>query len=135
MTIRGAGLTQLAAGDAVRIAGVRIEVLAPEPGEDGSDESAPPAMGLRIRGPSGRALCDLSEMDADAQVVAAARLRGACDYLLLPGGGRSLPAPEFMARAAPHELAISAAAARPPAGFPVAKLRRTDEEGTIELSL
>ena len=135
MTIRGAGLTRLAAGDAIDVAGVHIEVLAPEPGEDGSDETAPPAMGLRIRGPSGRALCDLSEMNTDAQVVAAARLRGGCDYLLLPGGGRSLPAPEFIARAEPRELVISAAAARPPAGFPVAGLRRTDEEGTIELPL
>jgi competence protein ComEC len=135
MTIRGAGLTQLAAGDAVHIAGVRIDVLAPEPGEDGSDESAPPAMGLQIRGPSGRALCDLSEMGSEAQVVAAARLRGGCDFVLLPAGGRSLPAPEFMAGAAPHQLVISAAAARPPAGFPVAGLRRTDQEGTIELPL
>jgi hypothetical protein len=74
-------------------------------------------------------------MDADAEVVAAARLQGRCDALLLPNGGRNLPVPELLATAQPRELVVSAAAARPAAGLPAGALRRTDQEGTIVVGL
>jgi competence protein ComEC len=129
MAIRGANVATVAAGDVIQVAGIRVDVIAPEHGEDQA------VMALRIVGPSGGSLCDLSEMDADAEVVAAARLQGRCDALLLPNGGRNLPVPELLATAQPRELVVSAAAARPAAGLPAGALRRTDQEGTIVVGL
>ena len=92
-------------------------------------------LALRIVGPDGRAFCDLSELDPEAQAEAATRLRGRCDYLLLPAGGRTAPAQEFLARARPGELIVSTAAARLARGIPPGVVRRTDQEGAIELPL
>ncbi len=84
--------------------------------------------------PGGQAFCDLSDLDSDAQVLAAARLGGPCDYLLLPDGGRSAPAPELLAAARPKVLLVAGSA--PPArGLPAGNLRRTAQEGSIGLPL
>jgi hypothetical protein len=91
---------------------------------------------LRIVAPSGRSFCDLSDLDLDAQTLAATRLRGPCTYLLLPAGGRSLISPD-LARAAlapTTQLIASRAAGRLAAGFPLNVLR-TDQEGTVTLPM
>jgi hypothetical protein len=85
--------------------------------------------------PSGRSFCDLSDLDAVAQAVAAAHLKGPCTYLLLPGGGRSLVSPELETAAGPTaQLIASRSAGRLARGFPPTVLR-TDQEGTITLPM
>ena len=66
--------------------------------------------------------------------VASARLRGRCDYLLLPSGGRSSLAPELLARAEPGQLIASTATGRLARDLPSTTLR-TDQEGAIVLPL
>ena len=130
---RGAEITRVAAGARLALAGMRVEVLAPEPGAPG-DQPGAADLALRFVVPGGQALCDLSDLDPDAQLLAAARLGGPCDYLLLPDGGRSAPAPELLAAARPKLLLVSGSA--PPArGLPAGNLRRTSQEGSIAVPL
>jgi len=112
---------------------MRVEVLAPEPGAPG-DQPGAADLALRFVVPGGLAFCDLSDLDPDAQLLAAARLGGPCDYLLLPDGGRSAPAPELPAAAQPKVLLVAGSA--PPArGLPAGNLRRTSQEGSIAVPL
>jgi competence protein ComEC len=134
-TARGASVLRLAAGRTINVAGFEIQVLAPEPHAPG-DQVGAAYLATRIVAPSGRSFCDLSDLDLEAQTLAATRLRGPCTYLLLPGGGRSQLSPE-LARAAltpATQLIASRAAGRLAKGFPPNVLR-TDQEGTITLPM
>ncbi len=126
----GARTREVAAGDTWWLAGLRFEVLAPEP-----RAPDPGQLALRVAGPSGRSLCDLADLDPEAQVQAARRLRGGCDYLLLPDSGRSTPVPELLAAARPGRLLVSDGGGRLARGLPLALLSRTSEEGVIVLPL
>jgi competence protein ComEC len=131
---RGAEITPMRAGSAVRIAGFALEALAPEPGTPG-DVVGAAYLALRMVSPSGRSFCDLSDLDVDAQTVAAARLKGMCTYLLIPNAGRSLLSPELESAAGPGaQLIVSRSAGRLARGFPPTVLR-TDQEGTITLPM
>jgi hypothetical protein len=117
------------------MAGFDLQVLAPEPRAPG-DQVGAAYLALRIVAPSGRSFCDLSDLDLEAQTLAATRLRGPCTYLLLPAGGRSHLSPE-LARAAltpTTQLIASRGAGRLANGFPPNVLR-TDQEGTITLQM
>src|SRR5437660_3933215 len=132
---RGAAIRSVRAGQTIAIAGFVLQILAPEPGAPGE---VPRAADLAFRAiaPDGRTFCDFSDLDLDAQAIAAQRLRGACTDLLLPTGGRSLLSPD-LARAAIRadtQLIASRGAGRLATGFPPSVLR-TDQEGTIILSL
>src|SRR5437660_2986629 len=132
---RGAAIRSVRAGQTIAIAGFVLQILAPEPGAPGE---VPRAADLAFRAiaPDGRTFCDFSDLDLDAQVIAAQRLRGTCTDLLLPTGGRSLLSPD-LARAAIRadtQLIASRGAGRLATGFPPSVLR-TDQEGTIILSL
>jgi len=131
--VRGAHVQGVLAGQVLQAAGFRLEVLAPEPGAPG-DQVGAGYLGLRVVAPSGRAFCDLSDLDIDAQTLAAARLRGPCTYLLLPAGGHSLPSPDLERAAARAQMVASLASGRLARGIPVTVLR-TDEEGTITLPM
>jgi competence protein ComEC len=130
---RGAAIVRVVAGVRLELAGMTVEVLAPELGAPG-DQPGAADLALRIVVPGGQAFCDLSDLDPDAQLLAAARLRGPCDYLLLPDGGRSAPAPELLAAARPKVLLV-AGSAPPPRGLPAGNLRRTSQEGSIAIPL
>ena len=92
-------------------------------------------LALRVVVPSGRSFCDFSDLDTEAQTVAAASLKGPCTYLLLPGGGRTLLSPELEAVAGPAaQLIASRSSGRLARGFPLTVLR-TDQEGTITLPM
>ena len=130
---RGAAIVRATAGSRLELAGMTVEVLAPEPGAPG-DQPGAADLALRFVVPGGQAFCDLSDLDPDAQLLAAARLKGPCDYLLLPDGGRSAPAPELLAAARPKVLLVAGSA--PPArGLPSGNLRRTSQEGSIAVPL
>jgi competence protein ComEC len=129
----GATIARLLAGGVVELAGLRLEVVAPEAGAPG-DVPGAGYLGLRVVAPDGRTFCDLSDLDADAQAVAATRLRGPCTYLLLPGGGASLPSPDLQLAAGDPELIASRGPGRLAVGFPPTVLR-TDQEGTITVPL
>jgi hypothetical protein len=127
---RGARLAMLHAGQRLELAGLVIDVLAPE--------AAPPEPGqlaFRARGPSGRSFCDLGDLDPEAQAIAAARLRGGCTYLLLPSGGRSTPAPELMAAAHPQRLVASDAGGQLARDLAHGNVLRTSQEGDVVLPL
>jgi len=130
---RGAAIVRAAAGQRLALAGMVVEVLAPEPGAPG-DQPGAADLALRFVVPGGQAFCDLSDLDPDAQLLAAARLGGPCDYLLVPDEGRSAPAPELLAAARPKVLLVagSAPSAR---GLPAGNLRRTSQEGSIAVPL
>jgi hypothetical protein len=131
---RGATIRRVSAGATIPIAGFVLEAIAPEPGAPG-DQVGAAYLGLRVVAPSGRSFCDLSDLDADAQTIAAARLRGPCTYLLLPSGGRSLPSPELeRAAGAAVQMIVSRSAGRLARGFPPTVIR-TDQEGTITVSM
>ena len=131
---RGARVVRLSAGATITIAGFNLEAISPEPGAPG-DVVGAAYLALRVIAPSGRTFCDFSDLDVDAQTVAAARLNGQCSYLLIPGGGRSLLAPELERAAGPNvQLIASRAAGRIAQGFPLTVLR-TDQEGTITLPM
>jgi len=130
---RGASVVRTHAGQEIDAAGFRLEVLAPEPGAPGSEVGAA-YLGLRVVAPSGMSFCDLSDLDLDAQTVAAARLQGSCTYLLLPAGGRSLLSPELGHATARAQLVASLASGRIARGLPKTVLR-TDQEGTITLPM
>jgi competence protein ComEC len=127
---RGARIEAVHAGQRMSLAGLRFDVLSPEP-----RPPQPGQMSFRVTGPDGRSFCDFSDLDLEGQADAAARLRGRCDALLLPGGGRSTPAPELMARARPSRLLVSDAGGQVARDLPRGELLRTSQEGTIVLPL
>jgi competence protein ComEC len=134
-TARGAAIVRLKARSTLTIAEFEIQVLAPEPGAPG-DQVGAAYLALRLKAPDGRTFCDFSDLDLDAQAVAATRLDGSCTYLLLPVGGRSQLSPD-LARAAitpTTQLIASRAAGRLANGFPPNVLR-TDQEGTISVPM
>jgi competence protein ComEC len=134
-TARGASVDRLTAGSTIAIAGFDLQVLAPERGAPG-DQVGAPYLAVRVVAPDGRSFCDLSDLDLDAQTVAASRLRGACTYLLLPVGGRSGLSPDLVnaAMTPTTQLIASRTAGRLANGFPPNVLR-TDQEGTITLAM
>ncbi len=129
----GARVAPLVAGAAVQLAGFRFEVVAPEAGAPGEVVGAAD-LALRIVAPSGRSFCDLSDLDADAQAIAAARMRGPCTYLLMPSRGQSALAPELEQASGDPQLIVSLASGRLAAGLP-ATVSRTDQEGTITMAM
>lgn len=134
-TARGASVMRLTAGSTIAIAGFDLQVLAPESGAPG-DQIGAAYLAMRVVAPDGRSFCDLSDLDLDAQTIAAARLRGPCTYLLLPVGGRSQLSPDLVnaAMTTTTQLIASRTAGRLANGFPPNVLR-TDQEGTITLPM
>jgi competence protein ComEC len=132
---RGAQIAAVQAGAVLRIAGFTIQVLAPERGAPG-DITGAADLAFRAVAADGRSFCDLSDLDADAQAAAAARLTAPCSNLLLPVGGRSALSPDIERAAVDSatQLIASRGAGRLAAGFPPTVLR-TDQEGTITLPL
>ena len=131
---RGAIIRRTQAGTTLEVADFTLQVIAPEPGTPG-DVVGAAYLALRVIAPSGRSFCDLSDLDIDAQTVAAARLGGPCSYLLIPGGGRSRISPELERAAGPAaQLIASRSAGRLAQGFSPLVLR-TDQEGTITLPM
>ncbi len=130
---RGARVVRVLAGTVLDLAGFRLEILAPEAGAPGEVVGAA-YLGLRIVAPSGLSFCDFSDLDPEAQAIAAMRLPGRCTYLLLPSGGRSTPAPELMAAAGQPDLFASLESGRLASGMPPT-VRRTDQEGTITVAM
>jgi competence protein ComEC len=132
---RGASVDRLTAGFTMALAGFDLQVLAPEPGAPG-DLVGAPYLAMRIVAPDGRSFCDFSDLDLDAQAIAAARLRGPCTYLLLPVGGRSQLSPDLVNAAitSTTQLIVSRTAGRLSTGFP-SNVLRTDQEGTITLPM
>jgi len=130
---RGAHVVRAHAGEALNAAGFRLEVLAPEPGAPG-DQVGAAYLGLRIVAASGRSFCDLSDLDLDAQTVAAARLSGSCTYFLLPASGHSLPSPDLERAISNAQFVASLASGRLARGVPQTVLR-TDQQGTISLPM
>jgi competence protein ComEC len=117
---QGATIETAGPGTTSTLGGFRLEFL---------------GLGVRGVGSAGKAVCVFGDLDAQAQADVAALLRGPCDYLVLPGGGKSAPAPELMARARPRVLIASLASGRTARGLPAGILRRTDQEGTIEFPM
>ena len=131
---RGATIQRVQAGMTFSIAGFTLEAIAPEPGSPGEVIGAA-YLGLRVIAPSGRSFCDLSDLDVDAQTVAAARMHERCSYLLIPGGGRSALSPALERAVGPNvQLIASRSTGRLAQGFPPTVLR-TDQEGTITLPM
>jgi len=102
----GARYLPLTAGRSLSLAGLRIDVLSPEPGEPG-DEVGWGDLAIRVTWPGGRALCDFSDLGADAQRLAASHLRGRCDYLYF--SARAAPDPDLVQALDPEQLLMSAA--------------------------
>jgi competence protein ComEC len=127
---RGGRLSEAGAGQQLELAGLQFQFLAPEP-----RAPEPGQLGFRAVGPSGRSFCDLADLDVEGQAAAAARLRASCDYLLLPGGGRSSPAPELLAAARPQRFIASDAGGALARDLPHGALARTSQEGNIVLPL
>ena len=132
---RGASIRTLEVGQRLDIAGFGLEVVAPEPGAPG-DQVGAAYLAVRAVAPDAKSFCDFSDLDLEAQTVAASRLRGPCTYLLLPGGGRSRLSPDLerVAVRPTTQLIASRGQGRPAAGFPP-DLLRTDQEGTITVPL
>ena len=132
---RGASVQALVAGATANIAGFALQVIAPERSAPGVITGAAD-LAFRAVAPDGKSFCDLSDLDLDAQTVAAQRLRGPCSYLLLPVGGRSVLSPDIERTAidSTTQLIASRTAGRLATGFPPTVLR-TDQEGTITVPL
>lgn len=126
----GARLSTLAAGQMARVAGLVLQALAPAPGQPPGGQLA-----LRVVGP-GHTFCDLADLDPASQALAASRLAGRCDALLVANQGKTAPDPAFLARARPGALLVSdAPGARLGAGFPKANLERTSQQGDLTVPL
>ncbi len=130
---RGAKVMRARAGDLLEAAGFKLEVISPEPGAPG-DQVGAAYLGLRVVAQSGRSFCDLSDLDLDAQTIAASRLAGSCTYLLLPAGGRTRLSPDLERVTSNAQLIASLASGRLARDFPKTVLR-TDQEGTITLPM
>ena len=132
---RGASLRALQAGATIRLAGFAIQVLAPERGAPGQVTGAAD-LAFRAVAPGGRSFCDFSDLDPDAQTVAAQRMTAPCTDLLLPSGGRSTLSPDLQRTAidATTQLIASRGPGRLATGLPPGVLR-TDQEGAITLPL
>ena len=131
----GASIHAMQAGTSTWIADFELQFVAPEPGAPG-DQTGAAYLGFRAVAPDGRSFCDFSDLDLDAQTIAATRLHGPCTNLLLPAGGRSRVSPD-LARAAitnATQLIASRGPGRLANGFPPNVLR-TDQEGTITVPL
>jgi competence protein ComEC len=127
---RGGRLSQAGAGQQLELAGLQFQFLGPEPRAPESGQ-----LGFRAVGPSGKSFCDLADLDPDGQAAAAARLPASCNYLLLPGGGRSSPAPELLAAARPRRFIVSDSGGTLARDLPHGALVRTSQEGSIMLPL
>ena len=132
---RGASVRPLSAGTTWTVAGFQLEVVAPELGAPGDIVGAAD-LAVRAIAPDGRSFCDFSDLDADAQTIAASRVRAPCTYLLLPSGGRSTLSPDLerAAISSTTQLVASRGPGRLAAGYP-SNVLRTDQEGTITLPL
>src|SRR4029077_3054188 len=132
---RGAQIAAVQAGAILRIAGFTIQVLAPERGAPG-DITGAADLAFRAVAPDGTSFCDLSDLDADAQTVVAARLTAPCSNLLLPVGGRNALSPDLERAAVDSttQLIASRGPGRLSNGFPPSVLR-TDQEGAITVPL
>jgi len=132
---RGALVHAMTAGGRINVAGFDLKILAPEKGAPG-DQVGAADLALEARAADGRTFCDLSDLDLDAQTVAATRIDAPCTYLLLPNAGKSKLSPD-LERAAispTTQLIASRTAGRLASGFPPNVLR-TDQEGTITVPL
>ena len=131
----GATVRTLRAGARIRVAGFELDAIAPERGAPG-DVPGAADLAMRAVARDGRSFCDFSDLDVDAQTVAAARLTGPCTYVLLPSGGKSALSPDLERKALDRstQLIASRTAGRLAAGF-AATVLRTDQEGTITLPL
>jgi competence protein ComEC len=127
---RGGAIRTARAGQSWRFAGLRLDVLAPEPGAP-----APGQLALRVVGPGGGSFCDIADLDPDGQALAARRLTGACDALLLTNGGRSVPAADLLSAARPRRFVASDVGGQLARGMSRGMLSRTSEEGAIVLPL
>jgi beta-lactamase superfamily II metal-dependent hydrolase len=127
---RGANIQAAHAGQSWSLAGLRLDVLGPEPGAP-----APGQVALRVTGPDGGSFCDLADLDSDSQALAATRLTGACDAVLVPNGGRSAPTTDFVAVARPRQYLVSDTGGQLARSLPRGMLARTSEEGDIVVSL
>jgi competence protein ComEC len=127
---RGGVIRTAHAGQSWRFAGLRLDVLAPEPAAP-----APGQIALRVVGPDGGSFCDIADLDPDGQALAATRLTGVCDVLLLPNGGRSAPEPDFAAAARPRRLIASDTGGQLARGLPLGILSRTSQEGAVVVAL
>jgi competence protein ComEC len=132
---RGASIRALGAGATARVAGFAIEVIAPERGAPG-DITGAADLAFRAVASDGKTFCDFSDLDLDAQTIAASRLAGACTDLLLPAGGRSALSLDLAQKAVDSntQLIASRGSGRLATGFPPTVLR-TDQEGSITLPL
>jgi hypothetical protein len=132
---RGAAIRLMRAGQTLHVAGFELQILAPEKGAPG-DLTGAANLAFRAVAPDGRTFCDFSDLDLDAQSIAAQRLGGTCTDLLLPVGGRSRLAPDLERAAidSTTQLIASRGPGRLAAGFPPSVMR-TDQEGTITLPL
>lgn len=132
---RGARVEPMTAGARMNVAGFDLKILAPEKGAPG-DQVGAADLALQARAPDGKTFCDLSDLDLDAQTVAATRLDAPCTYLLLPNAGKSKLSPDLerAAISTTTQLIASRSAGRLATGFPPNVLR-TDQEGTITVPL
>ncbi len=127
---QGAALSTLSAGQAIPVAGLVLQALAPEP-----DQPPGGQLALRVVGRQ-HTFCDLADLDPDSQALAAGRLRGTCDAVLVANQGKVAPDPTFRARARPGALLVSdAAGTRLGAGFPATNLERTSQQGDLTVPL
>ena len=132
---RGASIQAVRAGATTRVADFVLQIVAPEPGAPG-DITGAADLAFRAVASDGRSFCDFSDLDLDAQTVAAMRLAAPCTDLLLPVGGRSALSPDLerVAITPTTQLIASRGAGRLATGYPPNVLR-TDQEGTITLPL
>jgi competence protein ComEC len=132
---RGATVRAIRAGATLRLAGFSLQILAPERGAPG-DIIGAADLAFRAAAADGQSFCDFSDLDVDAQTVAAHRLGGPCTDLLLPVGGSSELSPDLerVAITSSTQLIASRGPGRLATGFPPNVLR-TDQEGTITVPL
>jgi competence protein ComEC len=127
---RGARVVTVHAGEQLELAGLRFQILFPDPRAPALDDLA-----FRVVGTRGRGFCDLSDLDPEGQAAVAAELRDGCDDLLLPDGGRSAPSPVLLAAARPSRLLASDGGGPLARGLPTTEVSRTSQEGTIVVPL